>query len=226
MEAIFAADARLISFCSGLLLSRPLQSVRDVEMIQQGLFEAWSVGLLSASLPWRMICAFTAAGILSQNQKVFMPSLKRRPSLVRYFGRLQSTVTRRLWAERAAVPVCSRYAQALVELLTSVNRSVKDEVHLPKEFSRLWGKIQVDAATPIPFISMADDRSESWESTEGWVSSDSGWEVWTGVVEIKPIDWKVPTRSNVRSLMDGGDGPPLVGKGSTVMRGTNLSRHR
>lgn len=168
-----------------------------------------------------MICAFTAAGILSQNQKVFMPSLEGRPSLVRYFGRLQSTVTRRLWAERAAVPVCSRYAQALVELLASVNRSVKDEVHLPKEFSQLWEKVQVDAATPIPFVSMTDDRSESWESAEGWVSSDSGWEVWTGVVEIKPVDWKVPSRSNVRSLMDGGDGPPLVGKGSTVMRGVN-----
>jgi HECT-domain (ubiquitin-transferase)/SPRY domain len=168
-----------------------------------------------------MICAFTAAGILNQNQKVFLPSLEGRPSLARYFGRLQSTVTRRLWAERAAVPVCSRYAQSLVELLTSVNRSVKGVIDLPKEFSQLWGSIQVDAATPIPFISMTDGQSENWESAEGWVSSDSGWEVWTGVVEVKPINWKIPSRSTVRSLMDGGDGPPMVGKGSTVMRGVN-----
>ena len=168
-----------------------------------------------------MICAFTTAGILNQNQKVFMPSLKGHHTLARYFGRLQNTVTRRLWAERAAVPVCSRYAQSLVELLTSVNRSVKAESDIPKEFSQLWGKIYVDAATPIPFSSMTDDQSENWESTEGWVSSDSGWEVWTGVVEMKPVVWKVPSRSNVRSLMDGGDGPPLVVKGSTVLRGIN-----
>ena len=168
-----------------------------------------------------MICAFTAAGILNQNQKVFLPSLVGRPSLARYFGRLQSTVSRRLWAERAAIPVCSRYAQSLVELLTSVNRSVKAEIELPYEFSQLWEKIQVDAATPIPFSCITEDQGDNWESTEGWVSSDSGWEVWTGTVEVKPINWKLPSRSNVRSLMDGGDGPPLVGKGSTVMRGVN-----
>ena len=220
-EILFAADARLISFCSGLLLNKVLHSIDDFQFVQQNVFEAWCVGLLSASLPWRMICALTAAGILNQNQKVFFPSLEGRPSLTRYFGRLQSTVTRRLWAERAALPVCSRYAQSLVELLTSVHRSVNGEFNPTKEFNQLWGKIQVDAATPIPFSSMTNSETENWESTEGWVSSDSGWEVWTGVVEVKPINWKVPSRSNVRSLMDGGDGPPLVVKGSTVMRGVN-----
>merc|ERR1711884_52901 len=33
------------------------------------------------------------------------------------------------------------------------------------------------------------------------------------------VDWKVPTRSAVRTLMDGGDGPPMLREGCTVLRG-------
>ena len=33
--------------------------------------------------------------------------------------------------------------------------------------------------------------------------------------------WKPPSRSIVRSLMDGGEGPPLLREGCTVMRGND-----
>jgi hypothetical protein len=168
-----------------------------------------------------MICAFTASGVLNQNPNILSPSLKEKPTLARYFGRLQSTVARRLWAERAAFPVCSRYAQSLIELLTSVHRSSKPSDDLPIEFCQFWDKIFVDAATPLSIVSDTDSPCDFWESDEGWVSSDMGWVVWTGVVQINPCSWKVPSRSSVRTLMDGGDGPPLVRKGCIVMRGVD-----
>jgi hypothetical protein len=222
-------DARLVAFLSGLLLSKPVQSsVDNFGNLQSDIFEAWSIGLLSASLPWRMICAFTAAGVLNQNQEVLSRSLLQTPTLSRYFGRLQSTVARRLWAERAAIPVCSRYAQGLVELLTSVHRSVAVSKGLPTDFCRFWGNIQVDAATPLPLCTAIGKphtpRGQFWESDEGWMSSDSGWEVWTGTVVFMPVDWKTPSRSSVRTLMDGGDGPPMLREGCIVIRGIDWDK--
>jgi HECT-domain (ubiquitin-transferase)/SPRY domain len=166
-----------------------------------------------------MICAFTASGILNQNPGVLSEALRDTPTLARYFGRLESTVSRRLWAERSAFPVCSRYAQSMVELLTSVHRSIKTSNDLPTDFLCFWGNIQVDAATPLTCYPLSGAPGKFWESDEGWISSDSGWDVWTGTVELKPINWKAPSRSTVRTLMDGGDGPPLVREGCIVMRG-------
>jgi HECT-domain (ubiquitin-transferase)/SPRY domain len=218
-DCAVSVDARLIAFLSGLLLSKPLQPVCNFGSVQQDLFEAWSVGLLSASLPWRMICAFTASGILNQNPSILSAPLNETPTLARYFGRLQSTVARRLWAERAAFPVCSRYAQSMVELVTSVHRAVAKSENLPSNFLLFWGNIQVDAATPLPFHTDNISPGKFWQSDEGWISSDSGWDIWTGTVELKPVNWKTPSRSTVRNLMDGGDGPPLVREGCIVMRG-------
>jgi len=221
-------DARLVAFLTGLLLSKPVQTAtpsHDFGVLQSALVEAWSLGLLSTSLPWRMVCAFTVAGILSMNPKAFSNALKSVPTLARYFGRLESTVARRLWSERAALPVCSRYAQSLVELLTSVQQSVSVSTDLPFEFCRFWGKLSVDAATPLPLSRSLENPiaclGKFWESDEGWISSDKGWEVWTGSVQYLPVDWKAPPRSSVRSLMDSGDGPPMLREGDTVVRGND-----
>merc|ERR1712029_450399 len=62
---------------------------------------------------------------------------------------------------------------------------------------------------------------KSWESSEGWVMSNTGWEVWTGTVEIMEVEWKIPPRSLVRALVDNGDGPPLLRENCTVMRGVD-----
>lgn len=78
-------DARLALFFTGLQLCETFG-----DGSHQALFEAWSVGLLSASLPWRMICAFTAAGILNQHPTAFSSVLKI-PTLARYFARLRDT---------------------------------------------------------------------------------------------------------------------------------------
>lgn len=217
-------DARLTSFFTGLLLSKFVQkSVQNHSNVQESLFQAWSIGLLSASLPWRMICAFTSAGILEQCPRALSKAIKSLPTLAKFFGRLESTVARRVWAERAAVPVCSRYVQSIIELLASVKRAVHDS-ELPPEFNKFWGKITVDAATPLPLkakessVPSTSDLS-CWESDDGWVSSDISWEVWTGTVEYMAVDWKTPSRSAVRTLMDGGEGPPMLREGCLVMRG-------
>jgi hypothetical protein len=212
------ADARLASFLTGLLLSKPVETaVGDLREIEEELFEVWSVGMLSASLPWRMVCAFTAAGILNRRPSALCRVVDCFPTIARFYGRLQSTVVRRVWAERAAVPVCSRYVQSMIELLTSVKRAV-DEDSFSDTFLKAWNTTCVDAATPLP-LGLLPGSVSNWEADEGWLSSDCGWEVWTGTVEYMAVDWKTPSRSAVRTLMDGGDGPPMLREGCTVMRG-------
>jgi hypothetical protein len=214
-------DARLVSFLTSLFLSKPVtSSIENYREYQIELFEAWSVGLLSASLPWRMICALTTAGILNQCSSALPAVLKSFPTISRYYSRLRSTVSRRIWAERAAVPVCSRYCQAMVELLCSVARVVNsEEVMLPISFMKTWDKIAVDAATPLPMPEMKNGCD--WEVEDGWVSSDRGWEIWTGTMKRFAVDWKIPSQSAVRTLMEGGDGPPMLREGCTVIRGVD-----
>lgn len=214
------ADARLACYLTGLLLGPQIEKkIHDHYKIKVALFEAWSVGLLSASLPWRMVCAFTAAGILNSYPRALISVVDSYPTLSRYYGRLLSTVARRTWAERAASPICSRYVQAMIELLCSVRRSVT-LIEPPNAFMRYWKTIEVDAATPMPFTERKPcDPLLGWESQEGWVSSDTGYEIWTGSLNILPVKWKTPTRSAVRTLMDGGDGPPMLREGCFVMRG-------
>ncbi|KAL3944031.1 MAG: hypothetical protein SGBAC_001899 [Bacillariaceae sp.] len=213
-------DARLVCFMTGLLLTPQVKNgVDDFDEIMAELFEAWSVGMLSASLPWRMICAFTAAGILNGNPSALRRVVESVPTLCRYYGRLESTVSRRVWAERASTPVCSRYVQAMMELLCSVKRAVGLS-EMPADFARHWNTHSVDAATPLPLRpSDVQAGDSSWESRDHWISSDDGWEVLSGSVKMLAVDWKVPTRSAVRTLMDGGDGPPMLREGCTVMRG-------
>jgi SPRY domain len=208
-------------------MSKPVEvslSKEGFEHVVKELFQAWSIGLLSASLPWRMVCAFTVAGILNKCPLSLHEAVSTFPTLARFYGRLESTVSRRVWAERAAVPVCSRYVQAMIELLAAVKRSVPLAV-LPPEFLKFWGKIAVDAATPLPKTTCLPKLSSKayWESDDGWVSSDNGWEVWTGTVEYMSVEWETPSRSPVRSLMDGGEGPPMLREGCYVMRGVDWS---
>lgn len=224
-DLLRSPDARLATFFSGLLLSHPLRESKDFEEIEHGLAECWSVGLLSASLPWRMICAFTLAGVLSDNPRALQSVLSLNSTLTRFFGRLPSSVCRRVWAERAANPVCSRYAQSMIELLASVKRAVKLSSNLPEDFLALWGNVEVDSATPIPFDSSIEASRESasslWEAKEGFVSSDSAWEVWIGTVELLPVNWKPPNRSGVRAFVDAGQGPPRLDEGGLVLRGVD-----
>eukprot|EP00804_Cyclotella_cryptica_P018743 CCRYP_007226-RB/>CCRYP_007226-RB protein AED:0.02 eAED:0.02 QI:214/0.83/0.84/1/1/1/13/1126/5186 len=222
----YSPDARLVAFMTGVLLSKPVKkqlSESENNSIMCSLFEGWCVGLLSASSPWRMICATTAAGILNMCPTALFHVTSRIQVIADYLWRLDSTTARRVWAERAAVPVCSKYSQALIELLSSVKRALRlcpsvPSTHLPR-------KIRFDAATPLPFIPSFNrsdlDRYNSWEWDEGWISSNEGWEVWTGTVEIMEVEWKAPQRSIVRTLMDGGEGPPFLGVGCVVMRGVD-----
>merc|ERR1712157_656306 len=96
------------------------------------------------------------------------------PTLAQYYARLRNTVSRRIWAERAAVPVCSRYAQAMIELLCSVTRAVNKTVNLPSSFMVTWARSTVDASTPLPMPETK--KGGNWEVEDGWISSDRGWE--------------------------------------------------
>ena len=79
------------------------------------------------------------------------------------------------------------------------------------------GPLRVDAATPLP----VPVGKGHWEWEEGWVQSDEGWDVCTGTITVKAVDWKVPGRSPVRTLMDGGEGPPMLRQGCLVLRGVD-----
>jgi len=74
----FMPDARFVSYLTGLLLSPPVVNGLTtsgksdvVYSTANSLFEAWSIGLLSASMPWRMICALTVSGILNEYPECF-----------------------------------------------------------------------------------------------------------------------------------------------------------
>merc|ERR1712032_194509 len=74
-----------------------------------------------------------------------------------------------------------------------------------------------DAATPLPMPELKEQHN--WELEDGWISSDRGWEIWTGAVKRFAVKWKTPSRSAVRTLMEGGDGPPMLREGCIVIRG-------
>jgi len=218
-------DARLTCFLSGLLLSEPVRvHLSNTPWVMDSLFEAWSIGLLSASAPWRMVCSLTAAGIVTMSPKSLSVAVSNFPTLARFYSRLSSTVTRRVWAERAAVPVCSRYVQALTELLASVKRAVTVSPPICK-FISSWDHVTVDAATPLPMdptnLYTTKVGSLNWEWAEDWLLNDNGWDFFSGTVEYQPQHWTAPNRSAVRTLMDGGEGPPMLREGCHVLRGSD-----
>lgn len=221
LDQAMAPDARLISFVSGLLLSEPVRAATanaahmDATMVSSHLLEAWSVGLLSASMPWRMVCAMTSSGILDDNADALNYVLHRIPTLAGLYRRLPSIVARRAWAERAAMPICSRYIQAYIELLSSLQAAGGSHRLLSPE------DVSTDAAMPkpLPRLHARSELSTScWEWEEGFVGSDASFETWTGLVEVFPVSWQAPPRSAVKALMDGGDGPPMLREGCKVIR--------
>jgi len=177
-----------------------------------------------------MVCALTASSILNIYPQTLQMVMSRVPTLNSLFGRLEYTVIRRVWAERAAVPVCSKYTQAYMELLSSVRRSRRlcSPDTYPSGIPLHMETISVDAATPMSFVNLMNkefpsditrEHVENFEWNEGWITCDVGWEVWTGSVEIMSVDWTPPLRSAVRTLMDGGEGPPMLRESCTVVRG-------
>ena len=166
----------------------------------------------------------TVSGILNEYPESFAV-VSQMSTLKNWYARLGTTVAQRLLAERAAVPICSKYAQALIELLSAMRKSCTIVENLGTK-QPSFERISVDASTPSPLKTEDADISSStgttsrcWEWEENWISNDSSWEVWTGTVECLAVDWDTPSRSAVRSLMDGGDGPPMLQEGCTVVRG-------
>lgn len=155
-----------------------------------------------------MVCAFTASGILNLYSGALDECANRFPILSSYYARLESTVARRVWAERAAFPVCSRYVQSFFELLSTVRVTSWFKSHkLP---------ISVDAATPLPFPCK---ETKNWEWDEGWITADGGYRIYTGTIEYMAAEWKVPSPSQAQIKMDTGEGPPMLRVGCHVLRG-------
>jgi len=142
-------DAKFISLLTGAIISGPMTkeilSQETRERIASELFEAWSVGLLSRSMPWRMVSSMTLSVILNSchlDWDVKVPSIN---SLTKVLRNLKTTTVRRLWAERAAFPICSRYLQSLIDLNSSIKRitslhelvccSLSNDACAPKEIT-------------------------------------------------------------------------------------------
>lgn len=218
------ADARLICFFTGLLITNlhadPSNDCEAKHRIMCSLFEAWSLGLLSRSVPWRMVSAMTVSSLLSSWPESCSFCLPTLTPIQRFYETLESYVSRRMWAERAALPVCSRYLQSLIELFSNV-------YSFPSLRGRLSTNFRVDASTPCVthFNGLTSSHMQVldnyWESDEGWICSDNSWEIWVGTVEYFSVDWTFPGRCSVRSLMDGGEGPPMLREGHKVLRGVD-----
>ncbi|KAL7566238.1 hypothetical protein ACA910_011302 [Epithemia clementina (nom. ined.)] len=216
-DALHQPDARFVSFVTGVLMNARIDEPVAAHDLDVGLFQAWSVGLLSASLPWRMVSALTACAILERNPSVFVEALT--PTLARYYGRLHGTVARRAWAERAAYPICSRYFQAILELLFSVRRSFEKASGLPDDFLRYWKSYEVEASAPR-CLPLEQDSGVDLQLEEGWIANE---EVWIGCLTYSELLWTKPGRSSVRPMADG-EGPPMLREGCMVMRGPDWER--
>jgi hypothetical protein len=153
-------------------------------------------------------------------------------------GRLRGMALQRVWAERADHPIYSRYAQALIELVSSIKLA---EASLPPSLpssSSSSSSMVSDPSFPLePPPLPSDDAEEQqheqfqqqqprcreWE--EGLVASDEGWEIWSGTVTQQAVSWKKPQRRGGGGgggggrEMEGGEGPPLLVPGRKVIRG-------
>ena len=201
-EKSLLPDARLTCFLTGLLLSKPVQSsIGSNKAVFNDLFKAWSVGLLSASAPWRMVCALSVAGILNICPESFGVVLTAVPTMRNFYSRLHSTVVRRVWGERAAIPVCSRYVQSMIELLASVARAVK---RTPRDGGSIWKNllwtlphlfipVRADSSSHLlrrhharPYL-VGNGKMAGCQTTLGRRSGQVMWSVWrrTGT---RPLD--------------------------------------
>lgn len=220
LETEKAPDARLICFLTGIIVTHvssiPCPKRRN-ETLQQ-LFHLWSIGLLSKSMPWRMICTMTLCSILNLGQEMdiadfFSSSLTSVRNILEDIG---SSVARRIWAERASFPICSRYLQSNVETACCLYNTL-DQRNICFKYG---DEILEDATTPTSLhFEHTTSNSSSWEQDEGWLCSDRNWHVWFGTVEYFPIEWTFSQRTATRSLLDSGEGPPFLREGCTVIRG-------
>ena len=215
-------DIRFVSWLTGLLLSA--SSKRDFDSLKMKLFVCWSRGLLSPSMPFRMIAA--------QHCSIFMRDMSEgERSLIRvsddagtlsfppggidakvklYFQRLKGIVVSRIWAERAAAPVYSKYLQSLVELLLSYNPKVQ---HSGNDLIKL--DCTVPTQLPRPYIGVDDHVvTDDWVTFRGELKID-------GVTDASFVKVVAKQRTATRNLLDGGQGPPFLDVGMTVMRGAD-----
>lgn len=213
-------DPRFICFLTGMILTHTssIKCHNHRNKILEQILCSWSIGLLSRSMPWRMFCSMTLCCILNFCQE---------EDINDYFGSIPVIVTdaikdirsnaaRRIWAERASFPICSRYLQSLVEAACCLyNKSDLKNTDIENAED-----IHEDATTPISLhFKRTKWNSASWEQDECFVCSDRNWHVWLGTVEYFPVEWNSPPRTAVRSLLDSGEGPPFLREGCTVIRG-------
>jgi len=114
-----------------------------------------------------------------------------------HLKRLKSVVTRRVWAERAAAPVYSRYLQSLIGLMVCCER----------------GGLAMDNS--------AGDSTIFEQLPEAGVDE---WQAWRGSLSVASIDdalfnKKGKKSGQIRSLNDSGEGSPFLNVGDAVVRG-------
>ena len=198
---IGGGDIRFASWLSGLLLST-FKGAEGAE-VRQRLFEGWAGGLLSPSMPFRMISANHSSVLLREGATL---SAVSEPKVKDFFKRLTEMTVRRIWAERAAAPVYSKYLQALVELLLAAgaNSSIRNVEHPDNT---------VPSQLPRPYLGIDDHVV-----TDDWVTFKG--EMIVGEVEDESFKQIHQSKKfAIRALMDGGEGPPFLDVGMTVMRG-------
>ena len=201
----------------------------EEEIVQ--LFRHWSLGCLSPSMPFRMIAFQHCSGLLSLRPLVVRvilgptsppshPAHHRHDAhgdmgvARRFFGSLGERAARRTWAERAARPVYSKYAQSIVELYVAfVNavgrwkerccevevKKMEEEEEEEEEGAgdgaggtggeeRTAEKLRARLNSRLDSL-LGVHGSRSHERRSIWEDPSSGrWETWEGTIEVRAAE--------------------------------------
>ena len=208
--AVGGGDIRFVSWLSGLLMT--VFGGSEVENIAETLFHLWCPGLLSSSMPFRLITQSHVAIFLNHSDF----DLPKNGAVRRWFSRLRGRVVRRLWCERASAPVYSRYLQTLVDLLVaSKERLVRASKAADEDFD-VVGNLKLDSTVPCllprPYLGIDDHVV-----TDDWLVFRSYFSI--AAVEDPALEAVKKLGMGIRGMMDGGEGPPMLDVGMTVLRG-------
>jgi hypothetical protein len=216
----------------------------EPQTIAGKLLLAWRQGLYSPNMSLKLLAASVISSVLQElafgggprgvspvpNLQEAERCLAKLPLL-----RLSALAVARIWKERAALPICSRYLQGLVELaatLSAVDEAVSGTSSSSSSSSGTSSSAvprllqaqqqQGDASMPRPLpvqrstatstdnsaatgASAATAASCSREWDDAFVLSDAGWTVWSGLVTVTPTRWQHPPHT--AALLSSGLGP-------------------
>jgi hypothetical protein len=224
-------------------------ALAEPQSIAGQLLLAWSQGLHSPNMSLKLLAASVTSSVLQElafggpRGASPVPDLQEaaRCLIKLPLCRLSALAVARIYKERAALPICSRYLQGLIELAATVSAvseamnfagtgtsSSSSNSAVPRLLQAQ--KLQGDSSMPRPLPAQRSTTSTTSSTTaatttaaaaascsrewdEAFVLSDAGWTVWSGRVTIAPTRWQHPPHT--AALLSSGLGPDAGGAEGT-----------